>query len=181
MRRGKCQWPPYIKPFLFLRYASSSSVVYFIHSSTSLDVTTCRYKWWKWAFSKGCLAFRHRVSQVRRAQHRATTPPHGNEPVWASGKDASYVRCFWRCPSRWKPRTRWRDYISHWPGIASVFRCRSWRRRLGREKPGNPCIGSCPWYAAPDKQKKMNGWLDKIRKSVYIKPDHILQVKEWIN
>lgn len=39
----------------------SSSVVYFIHSSTSLDVTTCRYKWWKWAFSKGCLAFGYRV------------------------------------------------------------------------------------------------------------------------
>lgn len=39
-------------------------------------------------------------SQVRRAQHRATTPPHGNEPFWASGKDASYVRCFWGCPSR---------------------------------------------------------------------------------
>lgn len=35
---------------------------------------------------------------MRRAQHRATTPPHGNEPVWASGKDTSYVRCFGDVP-----------------------------------------------------------------------------------
>lgn len=78
MRRGKCQWPPYIKPFLFLRYASSSSVVYFIHSSTSLDVTTCRYKWWKWAFSKGCLAFRHRVRSSAKWEGLSIEPllPH---------------------------------------------------------------------------------------------------------
>lgn len=78
MRRGKCQWPPYIKPFLFLRYASSSSVVYFIHSSTSLDVTTCRYKWWKWAFSKGCLAFGYRVRSSAKWEGLSIEPllPH---------------------------------------------------------------------------------------------------------
>ncbi len=47
-----------------------------------------------------------------------------------------------------------------WPGKASGSPWKSWRKCLGRGKSGHPCLDCCPRDPAPDKQKKMDGWMD---------------------
>ncbi len=47
-----------------------------------------------------------------------------------------------------------------WPGNASVSPRKSWRKCLGRGKSGHLCLDCCPRDPAPDKRKKMDGWMD---------------------
>ncbi len=47
-----------------------------------------------------------------------------------------------------------------WPGNASVSPRRSRRKCLGRGKYGQLCLDCCPCDPAPDKRKKMDGWMD---------------------
>ncbi len=46
-----------------------------------------------------------------------------------------------------------------WPGNASVSPRKSWRKCLGRGKSGHLCLDCCPRDPAPDKRKKMDGWM----------------------
>ena len=60
-----------------------------------------------------------------------------------------------------RPRTDYGDTMSPgWPGNASVSPRRSWRKCLGRGKSGHLCLDCCPRDPAPDKRKKMDGWMD---------------------
>ncbi len=47
-----------------------------------------------------------------------------------------------------------------WPGNASVSLRKSWRKCLGRGKSGHLCLDYCPRDPAPDKRKKIDGWMD---------------------
>ena len=47
-----------------------------------------------------------------------------------------------------------------WPGNALGSSRKSWRKCPGRGKSGCPCSDSCPCDPAPDKQTKMDGWMD---------------------
>ncbi len=47
-----------------------------------------------------------------------------------------------------------------WPGNASGSPRRSWKMLLGRGASGLPCLVCCHCDPAPDKQKKMDGWMD---------------------
>uniref|UniRef100_A0A672ZTZ0 Cyclin-F n=1 Tax=Sphaeramia orbicularis TaxID=375764 RepID=A0A672ZTZ0_9TELE len=46
-----------------------------------------------------------------------------------------------------------------WPGNASGSPRKSWRRCLGRGKSGHPCLDCYPRDPAPDKRKRMDGWM----------------------
>ncbi len=46
-----------------------------------------------------------------------------------------------------------------WPGNASVSPWKSWRKCLGRGKSEHLCLDCCPRDPAPDKRKKMDGWI----------------------
>jgi len=46
-----------------------------------------------------------------------------------------------------------------WPGNASGSPKRNWRVLLGRWKSGGPCLARCHHDQAPDKQKKVDGWI----------------------
>ncbi len=70
------------------------------------------------------------------------------------------LEVFWARPTRrpWgRPRTCWRDYISH-----LAWEC----PRIPQEAPGKCCLGEggsltcCPRKPALDKRKKMDGWID---------------------
>ncbi len=47
-----------------------------------------------------------------------------------------------------------------WPRNASVSPRKSWRKCLWRGKSGHLYLDCCPRDPAPDKRKKMDGWMD---------------------
>jgi len=49
-----------------------------------------------------------------------------------------------------------------WLGNASGSPRRNWRAWLGRRKPGGPFLSGCHRDPAPDKQMRMDGWMDKL-------------------
>uniref|UniRef100_A0A8C6W0Z1 Reverse transcriptase domain-containing protein n=1 Tax=Nothobranchius furzeri TaxID=105023 RepID=A0A8C6W0Z1_NOTFU len=62
-----------------------------------------------------------------------------------------------------RPRTRWRDYVSHLARERLGIPRRSWPKWLGRRKSGPLALGYCPRDPTPDKRMKIDGmvgWMD---------------------
>ncbi|XDV13498.1 hypothetical protein PO909_001890 [Leuciscus waleckii] len=68
------------------------------------------------------------------------------------------------CPTGRRPRgrhrTRWRDCVSRLSWECLGVPRKSWRKCLWRGKSGHPCLDCCPRDPAPDKRKKMDGWMN---------------------
>lgn len=96
-------------------------------------------------------------------QSTAASPLHWKEPGDVVDKDASWA------PSRWsilwnvlqrgcRPRTYWRDYISHQAWVTPE---KSWKW-AGRRRSGHVCLDCWPHNSDMVKQRKMNEWMNGV-------------------